>query len=555
MRDRISNPSKEHEALYIEPERQPRSIRTMHGLGYRIIHDARANLGFVCESVVAENAQQSLICADAAQIAGYERDASPSVLRTRRLGFNSSNDEKIERIMRQYEQVLRACSAIDFDDQIFLACKVLRSNAEMLKEYQNQCQHLLIDEYQDINIAQYDLIRLLSDGHTDGVFVVGDDDQSIYSWRGGSPEFIRRFEKDFGKEAKVKQLLVSRRCHEHILEGALSVVDKFDNNRFKKGPFKYAHPAGQPIQVHCAPSDEKEAHLIASIVQSALPTKDVLILVPHRGFAEATARILAKAHIPFSADLTMPGEGLQTLEYLARWLSNPADSLAFRRCLNDFLDAHPEVPSHRVRKEEKLELRANIYKAVSELWHPVIDGAVQCLWDALLQSQTESPILKGARKIFTQLLELSQGDDTPQFAALAAKALAPWRKPSDLLDEMRSWVSFYEQHSAHGSGASVRIMTVQGSKGLEASVVCVVAVEEGMMPKGGLSDEQIPEQARLFYVSATRAKHELHLFFGRNRSGHLVFRNLFKGGPPDIKPSRFIDAIAKAHKKETFHPA
>jgi superfamily I DNA/RNA helicase len=555
MRDRISNPSKEHEALYIESDRQPKSIRTMHGLGFRVIQDERANLGFKCETVVTDSIEQGLICADAAQLVGYERTFATQVLTLRRSGYSVSKDEKVERVMRQYEQVLRACSAIDFDDQIFLACHALRSNAELRAEYQQQCQHLLVDEYQDINVAQYEMIRLLSDGHADGVFVVGDDDQSIYSWRGGSPEFIRRFPADFGEKAQVKQLMVSRRCHEHILSGGLSVVAQYDKGRFEKGPFEYAHPAGRPIQIHSAPSDEKEARLIVSIVRDALPNKDVLILVPHRRFAEATARQLARAHIPFSAQLSIPGEGVNTLHYLARWLSHPTDSLAFRRCLQDFLNASPDVPSVRVKKPENLALRAQILSTVSDLWRPVLAGTVPSLWDALLRAEGVSQIISDARKAFSQLLELASSDDTPKFAALAIKALAVWPTPAALMEEMRSWVSFYDDHSAQGSTASVRIMTVQGSKGLEASVVCVIGVEEGMMPKSGEAPTHIAEQARLFYVSATRAKHELHLFCARKRSGQLVFRNVYKGGPPDIKPSRFLAAIVAKNKKETYHPA
>jgi superfamily I DNA/RNA helicase len=214
------------------------------------------------------------------------------------------------------------------------------------------------------------------------------------------------------------------------------------------------------------------------------------------------------------------------------------------------------VPSPKVKKAEKLELRANIFARICALWRPVIDATAPSLWDALLKSTSDSAILRSAREVFTQLLELSKGEDISEFAAVAARTLAPWRTPADLLAEMRAWVSFYEQHSAHGSGASVRIMTVQSSKGLEAAVVCVIGVEEGLMPKGAEESDHLAEQARLFYVSATRAKHDLHLFYARKRSGHLVYRDIYnKGGPPDVRPSRFIEAIDAAHKKSTYHPA
>ena len=120
---------------------------------------------------------------------------------------------------------------LDHDDQILIACNVLTSNPDLLIKYQSQCKHLLVDEYQDINDAQFQLIKLLTKGQREGLFVVGDDDQSIYSWRGGSPEFIRRFEDDFGDNATVELLQVSFRCHRHVLEGSTCVVSKFDSNR------------------------------------------------------------------------------------------------------------------------------------------------------------------------------------------------------------------------------------------------------------------------------------------------------------------------------------
>src|SRR5208283_4020962 len=118
-----------------------------------------------------------------------------------------------------------------------------------------------------------------------GLFVVGDDDQSIYSWRGGSPQFIRGFEKHFGPMAKVECLLHSRRCHSRVLEGSLRVVEQYDKSRRQKGTFTYQSAEGPPILVHDVPSDKREAVIVTGIIQNALPAKKVLVLVPTRNHA------------------------------------------------------------------------------------------------------------------------------------------------------------------------------------------------------------------------------------------------------------------------------
>ena len=109
------------------------------------------------------------------------------------------------------------CNYIDFDDQIHFACQILENFPNILNKYQSQAEHLLVDEYQDINAAQFKLIKLLSGRYRGGLFVVGDDAQSIYSFRGGDPKFILRFEHDF-PGTEVATLAHSRRCHENILE-------------------------------------------------------------------------------------------------------------------------------------------------------------------------------------------------------------------------------------------------------------------------------------------------------------------------------------------------
>jgi superfamily I DNA/RNA helicase len=211
---------------------------------------------------------------DAAQIAGFIRSSGEETVACRRSGRCKPEDSPKCAICDKYRAILKSCSAVDYDEQILLACRILKEKSGLITKYRALTRHLLIDEYQDINAAQFELISLLSEGQRDGLFVVGDDDQSIYSWRGGSPAFIRNFGEYFGSnaDAKVVELLESFRCHRHILEGAMAVVQKYDSERSSKGQFEYKMGDGPKIQIHNVPSDEKEAEIVRKIIQRVIPS-------------------------------------------------------------------------------------------------------------------------------------------------------------------------------------------------------------------------------------------------------------------------------------------
>lgn len=177
------------------------------------------------------------------------------------------------------------------------------------------------------------------------------------------------------------------------------------------------------------------------------------------------------------------------------------------------------------------------------------------MWHSLALSVGSEKLLSEAAVAFIELKDLFATGSAPEFAELVLRALKVWVSPQKMLEEVQDWVSLYEDSTPQGQAASVRVMTLQGCKGLEASVVCVLGVEEGTLPRSSEDPERLAEQARLFYVSATRAKNELHLFHARKRSGAIVFRDIYSGGAPDLKESQFVSCIDKAHKDVQWHPA
>ena len=555
MHEKISDST--NTELYIPPEKQPKMICTMHSFGYRILREKASALGLKNDiGVVYSDSLRNILVGDAAQLAGFKRKEGNETAKCRQYGNCKPVSERKCSICEKYRNILKSCSAVDYDDQILLACDILKKESDILEKYRLCCQHLLVDEYQDINVGQFELIDILSRGQRHGLFVVGDDDQSIYSWRGGSPEFIRNFKKHFGNEVQVIPLEKSFRCHAHIYQGAISVVSEYNKNRLLKNPLEYKTGEGAKIRVHNVPSDKKEANIVRWIAEKALPSRSVIILLPHRGFSEAIAEELKKAGMRYTAPLTLPGEGLPLISILSKWLADSSDSLSFRECLDAYINSpNSGIPSENSRKAEKVEEREKALLKISNLWRYVIEGCVAGFWNSLESKKNDDELYSEALSAFDRIRSLNNSQKDPaSFIAEVVRMLVPWKRTRDLLEELEAWVESSGQTVYTGQRSGVQLMTLQSAKGLEADVVCVVGLEEGILPRRDSSEEEIAEQSRLMFVSMTRAKEELHIFHARKRSASLMFRPIYRQGKaPDLQQSRFIKSIPNDHKEVQYH--
>jgi DNA helicase-2/ATP-dependent DNA helicase PcrA len=393
---------------------------------------------------------------------------------------------------------------------------------------------------------------LLSKEHVDGLFVVGDDDQSIYSFRGGNPRYVRDFSREYGKEAKILSLVNSRRCPDTVMRASLDVVSKFDPTREMK-----PHPLFPPekqnavaVKIHDVASDEQEAQVIAAIVGPVYSKKTVLVLIPAKQYAEKLKRQLRRKRIPYSHRPNPEDSGFALLQLVHNWKQNPDDSLSLRLCIESLCNSGTVgVPSSKSRSTEKQASRQQGLKEIANLWKDVIDNGLT-LWKALGErSKTQGTLHAAIYERLKVLLQVKK-EEVDKFLSIVANDLRPWANLEVLMKEVEIWVEELQAHG-HQEEGGVKIMTLQGAKGLEADIVCVMGLNDGILPRDLATKEDIEECARLTYVSMTRTKEELHLFHARKRDASVTYL----AQSYQLKRSRFLDAIDKSNIERVYHQA
>jgi DNA helicase-2/ATP-dependent DNA helicase PcrA len=550
MRRRISN--EEISEVYVPVEQRPARIMTMHSLVLQILRDHRSDLGLPEDfEILTDPELRKILFRDAGFLCGQNESDAELADNLRQKTIPPKPGSVEEQIIQSYEAILRANKRIDYDDQILLASKLLSENADVRRQNAAAAHHLLVDEYQDINLGQHQLIALLSGEHPAGLFVVGDDDQSIYSFRGGTPKYIREFHMEHGSNAKICCLVQSRRCPDKVVHSALNVVEHFDPSRKEKPQptFSTEKQNAEPVFIHNVASDDQEATVICEIVKRAIPKQSVLILIPAKQYANKIKRALRMRRIQCSHATSFDDRGLALLQVIDDWIEQPTDSLALRLCIEYICESGVvSVPSRRSRREDAKAIRRQAMSGIANLWQGVIKYGFS-LWEIL-----ES--LKDTERLFAELHEKLCGFrklgevNVAEFLSLAARDLRLWSSREHLMKEVRSLIDELRSHNQDGEGR-VRILTLQAAKGLEADIVCVVGLNEGILPRTGASPADVEEAARLTYVSMTRAKNELHLFHARTRDASVTYMK----ASYSLKPSPFVDAIERKHTKVQYHQA
>lgn len=510
-------------------------------------------------------------------------------------------EQNVARVYRQYQNALRQNNAVDFDDLLQLSVQLLRDHDDIREKYQERFDYLLIDEYQDTNRPQYLFAQYLAEVHQN-ICVVGDDDQSIYAWRGADLQNILNFEADY-PEAQVVRLEQNYRSTEVILDASNAVIR---NNAGRKGKELWTERGGgEKIRLRKCPDEAEEARWIAGVVQDlkqqgGCKYKDMAVLYRTNAQSRSLEEGLRRSGIAYQivGDVRFyeRKEVKDVLAYL-KLIANPRDSVSFNRVINtprrgigktsvmrldDFamreglplyealvhLDQIDTIPARAARIMRSFyEMMEGFREELSHTPADVLAAQVVEVSGYLSDMDKMSPEEKESRKNHVQELLadiqifVEQSEDVSLDAYL--------RKVS-LVSDVDQW---------HDAVDSVTLMTLHSAKGLEFPTVFISGLEDGLFPILRPGDEEVnemdalEEERRLFYVGITRAQDRLYLSYAmqRRRYGGFVagaasrflgeipedlidagFRISEIGSIPSVKRKKSAPAVAQNKSSDGF---
>jgi len=517
-------------------------ISTMHSLGLKIIQEKPHQLKLnKTDLKVQENETiKRLVFRDAGLILKYDEEVAIKSCRCKQYGDCQAKAGKPDcQICEKYWDIMSKCNRVDFDDQILLACKILENNPDVLEKYQNQSQNLLVDEYQDINTAQFRLIELLSRQSRSGLFVVGDDAQSIYAFRGANPDFILNFTDHF-PGAKKATLCTARRCPKKIMDAAFTVLEKNYADWTGRPKLEYLRGEGEEPLVYKVGNENAEAKKVAKIVASGInEKKDILVLSPRKDVFPLIIDELSKRGIHCDCGISFLPERIERANIYVQWAMAPEDNfltrLAIENLLNTGINRIPGENKKKLRNPESIKRRVEAEREIAHLWQDV--DRKHSLFEQIRQSSQTGGIVNKLCSTLANLREAyDKHEECPgEFAKQLAVSSGLWADPAKLSEDLSEVTRLLTPLSTPIVGI-VRLRTMRKAKGLGAQIVIIVGLEDDMVPA---SDSNIAEQARLFYVSMTRAIEKLYLIHSIRRERGTSF-----GQECEDKPrSRFLDSL------------
>jgi DNA helicase-2/ATP-dependent DNA helicase PcrA len=469
-------------------------------------------------------------------------------------------DEVVKRIYVEYQKRLVASNAVDFDDILVYTARLLEENPAVREKYAGRFRHVLVDEFQDTNIAQYTLIKHLASVHHN-IFVVGDPDQSIYRWRGADWRNVQRFEQDF-PNAQVILLEQNYRSRQNILDAAMSVIDRARNRRRKQ--LFTERGQGEKLFYYEAPDDYAEASFVVDTIAQLVAGSQFepgQCAVMYR--TNAQSRLLEEAFL----QARLPYRLVGAQRFYGR--REVKDMIAFLRLVynaNDeaSLDRIANVPPrgigektlttlHIVARQQGLSAGAVLLDLArgsnSPYWEhfsvravvPLADFAVRLAnWRAASSIATVTELFD---KIVNDIEYQAYLEDGTEEGAQRWENVSELRRLTQeyatrSLEEFLQDVSLIsDQDTMTESVNAPTLLTLHAAKGLEFGAVFIVGLDDGILPHSRSFDEpeEMEEERRLFYVGITRAKDRLYLIRSVQRGG--------RGAVEETYPSRFLDDI------------
>ena len=583
--NKAANELKERLSLLLGPEAEGIWAMTFHSACCRILRKDIGRLGYDTSFTIYDTSDSERVMKDILKDMNLdEKSFSPRLflsLISRAKDqmqtpeefdkvSSASGDYRMEKAAAaysEYQRRLRESNALDFDDIILLTVKLLQEHEDVRQFYQRKFRYVLVDEYQDTNHLQYLLTSLLAGGY-ENICVVGDDDQSIYKFRGATIENILDFEKQY-HGAKIIRLEQNYRSTRAILEAANAVIA---HNNGRKGKTLWTkNDEGELIRIHEAATESDEANFVATRIfkqSGGKNFKDIAVLYRTNAQSNALEYAFKRNAIPYriigGTRFFDRAEVKDMLAYLCV-INNRADDLRLRRIIN--------VPPRGIgaKTQETAQKMA------------AADGV--CLYSVIADPDSYGPLDKAAGKLkqFRDLIEscaeLLDTHDLPAFydellvrcgyvAMLEEKNDMESRAKIENVQELRSSIVSYVENSEAPSlsgfleeialytdldqldaeSESVVMMTMHSAKGLEFDHVCLVGFEEGLFPSSRStgSREDLEEERRLCYVAITRARKTLSISYARQRMlyGHTTYG----------RPSQFLSELPPAYVKSNQKP-
>jgi DNA helicase-2/ATP-dependent DNA helicase PcrA len=476
-----------------------------------------------------------------------ERDISPESVE-----INSSSDRNFVELFNMYESKLRVCNAIDFADILILTNKIL-SNKEILDKIQSRYKYVMVDEFQDTNGVQYEIIKKIVSKHKN-IFVVGDENQSIYKFRGATISNILNFEKDF--DAKVYKLERNYRSTRKILDASNSIIK---NNTTSLGKNLWTDAKdGELIFIKETSDSQKESEFIVKqikdLIDKGYSYKDIGILYRNNFQSRELEESLLKSKIPYriygSMQFYKRKEIKDILAYLCL-IKNSKDRVSFLRAINTpsrgvgnvtvqklfrvFDDNDKNILDCIEIARTELSLSSHIKSSLAtfvDLLRSFIDNSQKISLGNLIEK-----IVKDIKYI-----EYLENDNEHERIANVNELIMSAKSLGDSvdIDQYLEYVSLAQAtDSFEEKDDFVSLMTVHSSKGLEFKILFISGLEEELFPHtNSILSDNLEEERRLFYVALTRAKELLFLTYSRNRAQYINSSSY-------REKSRFIDEIPK----------
>jgi DNA helicase-2/ATP-dependent DNA helicase PcrA len=548
-------------------------VSTFHSLGARLMRQYAERLGLDRNFTIYDQGDRNRLVKLALEEAGIDNvrfaperiqaaisKAKNQLLGPERYGERAGDFfmQTVARVYPIYEKRLREANALDFDDLLLWPALALKHDAELRAELDSRFRFVLIDEYQDTNMAQYAIARGLSIDHPN-LCVVGDPDQSVYGWRGSDIRNILDFERDF-PSARVITLDRNYRSTQSILRAASHLIA---HNRQRKNKSLFTeNPVGAPVSVLTFETGVDEAESIARHIQQAVAGsnrhyRDFAVFLRINALSQGLESAFVKHRVPYQIVKGLAfferKENRDVLAYL-RLLLNPRDNLSFLRAVNEPARGIGKVSLEHLRAyAEPREL--SLVAAAGEIARiPAIKGKAQAALRDFAAMMTELSKLASAPpdQVIRQVLDRTgyravlqastDPEDQERLANIeelitAAKEFASEDSSRTVADFLENITLASDVDGWDERQDSVSIMTLHAAKGLEFPVVFMTAVEQGLLPheRSQTSNNELEEERRLAFVGMTRAKEQLFISHARLRE--------FRGASQYVVPSMFLDEL------------